>query len=289
MSYLDTLATRLRPRRPRLLPVLVAAITLAAGMKVGTVWTDATLMLGVQRADAQAQTGRAQPGPAPAGNGAPRPLLPKDAEAPRPPMPDAPPPARPQTPVRQQSPVLAQAEPAASARPQEGAGANPSPPVPPQSAMRDPSSYSKSEVEILQSLSQRREELEAKARDLEFREQLLGATAKQVDEKIAALKEIERRIEDLLKKRDEEEERNLRSLVKVYENMKPVDAARIFEQLEMAILLDVVERMREAKVAPILAQMNPGKAKKVTEELAARRALPSRMPEERNREPSRQG
>lgn len=270
MKPATAIAARFGLRRPRLLPILVAAITLAAGMKVGTVWTDATLMLGVQRADAQAQSG----------NGAPRPLLPKDADV--------------RVPARPEPPRLVQAGAPAAVKAAEPATQPAAPPVlpapvPPQSAMRDPASYSKSEVEILQNLSQRREALEAKARDIEFREQLLDATAKQVEGKIAALKEIEQRIEELLKKRDEQEERNLRSLVKVYENMKPADAARIFEQLDMSILLDVVERMREAKVAPILAQMNPGKAKKVTEELAARRALPSRMPAGTDAEARRQG
>jgi len=56
--------------------------------------------------------------------------------------------------------------------------------------------------------------------------------------------------------------------------MKPKDAARIFEELDMEVLLEVVERMKERKTAPILAQMNPQRAKTVTLELAQRRELP---------------
>ena len=62
----------------------------------------------------------------------------------------------------------------------------------------------------------------------------------------------------------------------------PQNAARIFEQLEMEILLDVVERMREAKTAPIFAAMDPSKAKSVTARLAERRALPD--PDKANEE-----
>jgi flagellar motility protein MotE (MotC chaperone) len=61
--------------------------------------------------------------------------------------------------------------------------------------------------------------------------------------------------------------------VKIYETMKPKDAAPIFEQLEMAILLDVIERMKEAKVAPIIAAMDPQKAKSLTTDLVKRRRL----------------
>jgi flagellar motility protein MotE (MotC chaperone) len=58
--------------------------------------------------------------------------------------------------------------------------------------------------------------------------------------------------------------------------MKPKDAARIFEELEMDILLPVVERMKERKTAPILAKMNADKAKAITTELAQRRLLPEK-------------
>ena len=56
--------------------------------------------------------------------------------------------------------------------------------------------------------------------------------------------------------------------------MKPKDAARIFEQLDMVVLLDVIERMKERKSAPILAKMKPQRAKEITLELAQRRGLP---------------
>jgi flagellar motility protein MotE (MotC chaperone) len=70
----------------------------------------------------------------------------------------------------------------------------------------------------------------------------------------------------------------MESLVKIYESMKPKDAARIFEALELPILLDVMERMREAKSAPILAAMDPMKAKEVTSSLAERRTIPAPPP-----------
>ena len=55
--------------------------------------------------------------------------------------------------------------------------------------------------------------------------------------------------------------------------MKPKDAARILEELEMATLLQVAERMSERKLAPVMANMNPAKAKAITEELAKLRQL----------------
>jgi flagellar motility protein MotE (MotC chaperone) len=62
--------------------------------------------------------------------------------------------------------------------------------------------------------------------------------------------------------------------VKIYETMKPKDAARIFEQLDMPVLLGVLERMKEMKSSAILAAMDASKAKAATMALAERHAPP---------------
>lgn len=269
MKLFQDLRQRLGRTRFRLIPIVVAAITLAAGMRVGEVYTDASFFFGIQTAGAQSAASSQQSSP-PAGG--PRPLTPQAKQSePAPPAGKAPDSGKaPPTGTAAVASADAKAQ-------QEAVPALPALP-PPAASNRDPTSFSKSEVELLQSLSQRREALETRAKELDLKENLLAATARQVDEKIAELKAIEARINGLIQQRDEQEEQRLRSLVKVYENMKPGDAARIFEQLDMPILLDVVERMKEAKIAPVLAQMNPTKAKTLTSELAARRQLPSRMP-----------
>ena len=62
--------------------------------------------------------------------------------------------------------------------------------------------------------------------------------------------------------------------MKIYETMKPKDAARIFQELELDTLLLVVDRMKERKLAPVLAEMNPNKAMEITVELAKLRQMP---------------
>jgi flagellar motility protein MotE (MotC chaperone) len=135
--------------------------------------------------------------------------------------------------------------------------------------------FTEAEVEVLQSLSERREALQNRAGEFELRENLLSATEKRIEEKIAELKKLEATIQAQLKQYDEQEEAKMKSLVKIYENMKPKDAARILKELDMEVLLEVAERMREAKMASILAQMDSEKAKAITIELANRRQLPA--------------
>lgn len=139
---------------------------------------------------------------------------------------------------------------------------------------RDPFSLTDEEITLLQSLSERREAIEQRARELDQREILLKAAESRIDEKVAELEALRQSIEGLLAEHDEETEAQMKSLVKIYEAMKPKDAARIFGQLDLVVLLDVIERMKERKTAPILANMDPERAKTITLELAQRRTLP---------------
>lgn len=141
----------------------------------------------------------------------------------------------------------------------------------------DPTLFTQAEIDLLQKLADRRGELEKWARDLVMREQLLKATEKRIFKKVGELGAIQGKIKGMLKQYDKEQENKLKSLVKIYESMKPKDAARIFMELEMSVLLDVVERMREARAAKIIAKMAPGKAKRVTMELAQRRKFGMEM------------
>lgn len=133
--------------------------------------------------------------------------------------------------------------------------------------------FSPLELQILQDLSARRIQLDGWEKEVEVKEALLTVTEKRVDEKIASIEAMRKELEAMIGKHTEEEDAKIRSLVKIYENMKPRDAARIFDEVEMPILLLVVDRMAEKKAAPILASMDPKKAKQLTVELADQRRV----------------
>lgn len=142
----------------------------------------------------------------------------------------------------------------------------------------DHASLTQTEMDVLQKLQERRGTLDGRERDIERREALLKAAEDQIERKISEMKSLQNQIEGLLRQYNDQEDSKMRSLVKIYENMKPKDAAKIFEQLDMGIMLEVVERMKEQKVAPILAEMNPVKARELTSELAQRRQMPQLKP-----------
>jgi flagellar motility protein MotE (MotC chaperone) len=133
------------------------------------------------------------------------------------------------------------------------------------------------EIAVLEKLSQRRDALDAREREIDLRANLLAATEKRIEAKLGELKKIQAEIASLLKKHDSEQQAKLKNLIKMYENMKPKEAAAIFEKLDLAIVLDVIEGMRVQKSGAVLAQMDPSRAEKVTAALAQRRQLP-KMP-----------
>ena len=133
----------------------------------------------------------------------------------------------------------------------------------------DPSkSTNKAERAILEGLSNRRKTLDKRGRELELRENLLKAAEKRVEAKIAELKAIESRIEGELKKRDDSRSAQYQRLVQMYSNMKPKDAARIFDRLELNMLTGLVAQMKPRVMSAILAAMTPSAAERLTLEIA---------------------
>lgn len=133
-----------------------------------------------------------------------------------------------------------------------------------------PHEFSAAEQEVLESLLARRKKLEERDRALQLREKLLEAAEKRVEQRIAELKTIEQRIEATFGKQEEESKAQLKNLVSMYQNMKPKDAARIFDRLDMNVMIGVVQQMNARKMAPILAKMDAAVAQRLTVELARR-------------------
>jgi flagellar motility protein MotE (MotC chaperone) len=121
---------------------------------------------------------------------------------------------------------------------------------------------------VLLELRQRRQDLDARETGMTARESLLAAAEQKLSGRAAELQALQKKLEALEAARQEREDTSWQRLVKLYETMKPRDAATIFNELEMPVLLQVVDRMKEAKAAPVLAAMQPDKARDVTTQIA---------------------
>jgi flagellar motility protein MotE (MotC chaperone) len=157
----------------------------------------------------------------------------------------------------------------AAAKPQEGAAKPVTPGTPVQLDTSRPQ-LSSGERAILESLNKRRLELDARARELEVRDGLLKAAEKRLEQKIQEVKDLEAKVKTSAGKRDEAEAAQFKSLVTMYENMKAKDAAKVFDRLDMRILVEIVTQMNPRRMSDVLAQMQPEVAEKLTVELANR-------------------
>ncbi len=135
--------------------------------------------------------------------------------------------------------------------------------------------FSNVRTELYDNLAKRREELDKRESDMVAREALLRAAEQEIDRKYNELSQLRGEIEKLLQKQSDEEQARIVSLVKIYEGMKPPDAARIFDTLDIDVLMQVMSRMSERKLSPIMAAMNPERAKTMTIMLAEQRQLPT--------------
>lgn len=138
----------------------------------------------------------------------------------------------------------------------------------------DGSGFSQATRDVLEDMSERRKALDVRERELATREALLRAAEQELERKFEEMSNLRTEIEGLLVRQSEEEEARIKSLVKIYEGMKPKEAARIFDTLDLDVLTSVLSRMSERRLSPILANMNPERARTVTILLAEEKQLP---------------
>lgn len=153
-------------------------------------------------------------------------------------------------------------------------GAKLNEPPPPVKVDPPPSSppMSESERSLLQDLRKRRIELDEREQALTAREAVLSAAQTRLTARLEELNDLQKRLEALEMARREHDDANWRGMVRLYETMKPKDAAAIFNDLDPAVLLPVLDRMKESKAAAVLAAMLPDRARTATTELAQMRA-----------------
>jgi flagellar motility protein MotE (MotC chaperone) len=120
------------------------------------------------------------------------------------------------------------------------------------------------ERKVLESLSGRRRELDKREKQFELRQQLLQATEERLQKKVEEMKALEASISTLRQEQEDKKKDDLRNLIQMYESMKAKDAARIFDRLDIDILLKVAKQMKPRKMADIMGRMSPEASERLT-------------------------
>lgn len=127
---------------------------------------------------------------------------------------------------------------------------------------------------LREALNEQKTDTASRQHRLREAEAVLTATETRVGTQIQRLNAVKREVETLMTQRSTLQQEDLRRMVAIYEAMKPRDAARILNDLETDIVVDVLDRITERRTAPILAEMADAKAREVTRLILQRRALP---------------
>ena len=135
---------------------------------------------------------------------------------------------------------------------------------------QNPQSVSPSERAILERLQARRQELEQRAREIEIRESLLKSAEKRIEGRVEEAKATEAKISTVTGQKAEQDAARFKSIITMYEGMKPKDAAKVFDRLEMSVLYDIASQIAPRKMSDILGLMQPEAAERLTVELARR-------------------
>lgn len=89
------------------------------------------------------------------------------------------------------------------------------------------------------------------------RNQALQLAEKRIEERLAALVAAEEKLAKTVSIADQAADEDVARLVTLYENMKPKDAARLFEQMSPEFAAGFMARMRPNAAAAIMAGVDP--------------------------------
>ena len=123
------------------------------------------------------------------------------------------------------------------------------------------------DIKILAALKERKERLGEQEESLKVEEERLSMLKQDIEDKLKKLKNIEKNIEKMIKVKDESDLAKLKHLVKVYESMRPEEAAPLIEKMDQQIVVKLLSKMKGKIAGKILASVDPSQAVRISEKL----------------------
>ncbi len=112
-----------------------------------------------------------------------------------------------------------------------------------------------------------RSALEKKRREVQIALNDLVTERKIIAEEKEKLNKMMKKIEALAGKLDEEEAQKVAKLAKLYESMKPSNAAKIASSLDIDLLTNIIASMKEKQAAKMLSALPPKQAAEISKRL----------------------
>ena len=98
----------------------------------------------------------------------------------------------------------------------------------------------------------------------------MKAAEKRIETKVEEMKAVETGSRPRPAQKAEAETARFKGIITMYEGMKPKDAAKVFDRLEMPVLIEIASQIAPRKMSDILGLMQTDAAERLTVELARR-------------------
>jgi len=123
---------------------------------------------------------------------------------------------------------------------------------------------------MIAAILEREASLDALEQTLMDREQVLRVAKLRLEDQLVVLEDAEKRLAETLAIADNATEKDLARLTAVYENMKPKEAAQIFETMDVTFAAGFLSRMRPDSAAGILSSVDKTMAYAISVAMAGR-------------------
>ena len=88
---------------------------------------------------------------------------------------------------------------------------------------------------------------------------------KEDDKKSKDVKVSQKEIEEQMKAREAAEKKRISKLARIYDNMKPEEAAKALSDVNLDTVVLILQKMDESNAGQVIAKMEPSKAARVTQ------------------------
>ncbi len=136
------------------------------------------------------------------------------------------------------------------------------------------------ELNHLMKLADRKKELDAREEELNRMETEMAKQKDELQKKVTDLEKMRNSISSILEERVKADDQKIETLVQFYSNMKPPQAAKVFETIDEDLAVQILGRMKKKNAAEILNLMKAEKAMMFTEKYAGYKRTVASQPSE---------
>ena len=124
------------------------------------------------------------------------------------------------------------------------------------------------QLALFNKLEERKQQLDVKEKELQRLEEELQEQKLALEKRLRDLEDLRSKISNRLDEKVKVDQEKVDKLVEFYSNMKPVNAAKVFEDIDEDLAVEILNKMKKKSAADIMNLLKSDKAQKLSEKFA---------------------